>query len=63
MTNTGMEETISAWPYPFPDLLDLFQKLRDEELKHADSEDEKSAIGDKYCEFLKRTIARGGPRS
>ena len=56
MNLADIERTVVTWPHPWPELLSLHQKIRDEKLDNAlDDEDRKRAT-DEYKERLLRMI-------
>jgi hypothetical protein len=53
---TEIENTIKTWPHPWPELLGLYQRFRDESLDHALNDDERKQATDEYRERLLRMI-------
>ncbi len=61
MTISEIEKIVGSWPDPWPNILEVLQKRRDDALKRAETEDEHAkALGD-YADSLARI--RVEPRS
>jgi len=56
MTPDQIEKTIAIWPHPWPELLGLYQRFRDEKLDNARSDEERTEATDEYKQWLLRVI-------